>query len=216
MNQTASCDLLRPQTFFMGLAAENSKDSDFALARAAASGAIAAVGALYDRHSRRVYSLCLRMTGNTAEAEDLTQEVFIQLFQKIGSFRGESRFTTWLHRLTVNQVLMHFRRVTARKEQIIDFIEGEITTSQKDKHSGGSQVVDRIALDVALAQLPPGCRSVLVLHDIEGYNHEEVASLLGCTVGNSKSQLHRARMKLRQLLESGMAKRTQQTLPQDF
>src|SRR5213083_111494 len=108
MNQTASCNLLYTHTFFMGVTAENPKDSDCALARAAASGELAAVGDLYNRHSRRVYSLCLRMTRNAADAEDLTQEVFINILRKIGSFRGEGQFTTWLYRLTVNQVLMYF------------------------------------------------------------------------------------------------------------
>lgn len=203
MNQTASCDLLSTQTFFLGAANESPKDSDYALARAAANGTIAALGDLYERHNRRVYSLCLRMTHNTAEADDLTQEVFIQLFRKIGSFRGESQFTTWLYRLTVNQVLMHFRHLTTRREQIPDDIEVAISTSQQSKHSARAQLMDRIALNIALSQLPSGCRAVFVLFDIEGYSHGEIASLLGCSVGNSKSQLHKARMKLRRLLKSG-------------
>lgn len=203
MNQTASCELLQPQAFLIGTAVERPKDPDYELARAAADGSIAAIGELYERHSRRVYSLCLRMTRNAADAEDLTQEVFIHLFRKIGSFRGESLFTTWLHRLTVNQVLMYFRHVAVLREQIFDDLEAEPSTSQKSRRSASTQAVDRIAFDRALAKLPSGCRAVLVLFDIEGYKHEEIASLLGCSVGNSKSQLHKARVRLWRLLKPG-------------
>ena len=208
MNQTASCDLLRPQTIFLGAPAENPKDSDFALSRALAGGTMAAVGALYDRHSRRVYSLCLRMTRNAADAEDLTQEIFIHLLRKIGSFRGESQFTTWLHRLTVNQVLMYFRRVKARRERMAEDVEAEISTLQKRRQSTRSQVVNKIDLETALTQVPPGRRLVFVLHDVEGYSHEEIAGMLGCKIGTSKSQLHRARLKLRLLLNSDKPKLT--------
>ena len=162
---------------------------------------------LYSRHSRRVYSLCLRMTANTAEAEDLSQEVFIQLYRKVGSFRGESRFTTWLHRLTVNQVLMHFRRKGVRVEQASEE-GGEVQQAERGTENPNRMpVVDRIALDKAVSQLPPGYRAVFVLHDVEGHEHEEVARLLGCSVGTSKSQLHKARMKLRQLLTTGKKSR---------
>ncbi len=186
----------------MGVTAENPKDSDFALAQAAASGELAAVGNLYDRHSHRVYSLCLRMTRNAADAEDLTQEVFLQLFRKIGSFRGEGQFTTWLHRLTVNQVLMYFRHIRVRREKIVEDVAAEISASQWSRHSARPQVVDKIALDAALARVSPGCRLIFVLHDMEGYNHEEIARLLGCSSGNSKSQLHKARVKLKRFLNS--------------
>ena len=140
------------------------------------------------------------MTHNYAEAEDLTQEVFIQLLGKIGSFRGESQFTTWLHRFTVNHVLMHFRRVSRRKEQHPGEIEGRVSLS--GKVSAGTEFGDRIALNVALAKLPSGCRAVFLLFDVEGYKHEEIANIFGCSVGNSKSQLHKARRKLRHWLQS--------------
>jgi RNA polymerase sigma-70 factor (ECF subfamily) len=140
------------------------------------------------------------MTANTAEAEDLAQEVFIQLYRKSGSFRGESAFTTWLHRLTVNQVLMHFRRRGVKVEQVTEDGEGPQQVVVGTENPSQMPVVDRIALDKAISQLPPGYRSVFVLHDVEGHEHEEVARLLGCSVGTSKSQLHKARMKLRQLL----------------
>jgi RNA polymerase sigma-70 factor, ECF subfamily len=175
--------------------------TDYALAQKSAGGDMQAFEELYQRHNRRVYSLCLRMTQNASEAEDLAQEVFIQLFRKIGSFRGESAFTTWLHRLTVNQVLMHFRKRSVRDEKTTE--EGE-TPDQAvlgTEDPNRMHVVDRIALDNAIAQLPRGYRTVFVLHDVEGYEHEEIGRMLGCAVGTSKSQLHKARMKLRSLLK---------------
>lgn len=176
------------------------EESDFELAQKTAEGSIAAFELIYERYHRRTYSLCLRMTNNTTEAEDLTQEVFIQLFRKIGSFRGASAFSTWLHRLTVNQVLMHFRRRSFKNEKTSE--DGEMPeqivsgTENPDK----MPIVDRIALNKAIAELPNGYRSVFVLHDIEGYEHEEVSRIMGISVGTSKSQLHKARLKLRSLL----------------
>ena len=181
--------------------------SDHALTQRAAGGDMAAFEQLYERHNRRVYSLCLRMTQNVAEAEDLAQEVFIQLFRKVGSFRGESAFTTWLHRLTVNQVLMHFRKRGVRMEQTTDDGDVPVQVVRGTEDPRRMPVVDRIALDKAVAQLPPGYRSVFILHDVEGHEHEEVARLLGCSVGTSKSQLHKARMKLRTLLRKQKFKR---------
>ncbi len=179
---------------------ETNDTSDYGLAQAAGAGDMQAFEQLYQRHSRRVYSLCLRMTGNVSEAEDLTQEVFIQLFRKIGSFRGESAFTTWLHRLTVNQVLMHFRKRSVKLEQTTDEGDTPVQIVRGTENPNSMPVVDRIALDKAIKQLPPGYRTVFILHDIEGHEHEEIARMLGCSVGTSKSQLHKARMKLRDLL----------------
>jgi RNA polymerase sigma-70 factor (ECF subfamily) len=155
---------------------------------------------LYRKHYRRVYSICLRMTGNIAEAEDLTQEVFIQLHRKLGSFRGESAFTTWLHRLTVNQVLMHFRKRSVKSELVTDDGDMPESVDPDTLNPEAMPSVDRIALENAIAKLPPGYRTVFVLHDVEGYEHEEIAKLLGCSAGTSKSQLHKARLKLRRLL----------------
>lgn len=174
--------------------------SDVELARAAAAGDSAAFEKLYEQHHRRVYSLCLRMLGNVSQAEDLTQEVFLQVFKKIGSFRGDSAFTTWLHRLTVNQVLMHLRRRgvklehTSEEGDFSDVVETPLQSTRR------ISMVDRLALEKAISELPPGYRTVFVLHDVEGYEHEEVSDLLGVTVGTSKSQLHKARMRLRELL----------------
>jgi RNA polymerase sigma-70 factor (ECF subfamily) len=178
----------------------SNSNSDFALAQRAADGDMAAFEELYQRHHRRVYSVCMRMLQNATEAEDLTQEVFIQLYRKISSFRGDSAFTTWLHRMTVNQVLMHFRKRSVKYEKTTE--EGETPTQVVvgTENAQKMPIVDKIALDNAIEQLPNGYRNVFVLHDIEGYEHEEVAKILGCSVGTSKSQLHKARLKMRKLL----------------
>ena len=163
----------------------------------AATGDMAAFEEVYRTYHRRVYAQCLRMTRSVAEAEDLTQEVFIQLYRKLKTFRGDSLFTTWLHRLTTNAVLMHFRKIAARPEQTAD--DAETLNSFAGATPNGS-LIDRIALDEAIRQLSPGYRAVLILHDIEGYEHNQISKMLGCAVGTSKSQLHKARMKLRRLL----------------
>jgi RNA polymerase sigma-70 factor (ECF subfamily) len=168
--------------------------------------------ALYDRHKRRVYSLCLRMTGNTAEAEDLTQEAFLQLYRKIATFRGESAFTTWLHRLSVNVVLMHLRK---KGLPVVSLEETTQSTNEEDtqkKDFGADDIslagsIDRLQLQRAVDSLPPGYRTIFVLHDVEGYEHNEIAGIVGCSVGNSKSQLHKARMKLRDLLKINRAEK---------
>ena len=182
-------------------AIDTAKSTDIVLAQAAANGEMAAFEELYNRHHRRVYSLCLRMLQNAAEAEDLTQEVFIQLYRKIGSFRGDSAFTTWLHRMTVNQVLMHFRKRTVKFEKTTEEGETPVQIVMGTENQAKMPIVDKIALDKAISLLPDGYRSVFVLHDVEGYEHEEVAKILGCSVGTSKSQLHKARLKMRKLLQ---------------
>jgi RNA polymerase sigma-70 factor, ECF subfamily len=181
---------------------EPAPNSDLALAIAAGKGDIGAFEKLYERHNRRVYSLCLRMTQNAAEAEDLAQEAFIQLFRKIGSFRGDSAFTTWLHRLTVNQCLMHFRKRSVKLERTTEEGETPVQVVNGTQNPNAMPVMDRIALDNALTQLPPGYRTVFLLHDVEGHEHEEIARMLGVAVGTSKSQLHKARMKLRKILRA--------------
>ena len=178
-----------------------STSNDFVLAQSATKGNLQAFEELYNRHHRRVYSLCLRMLQNTAEAEDLTQEVFIQLYRKIGSFRGDSAFTTWLHRMTVNQVLMHFRKRTVKFEKTTEEGETPVQIVIGTENQSKMPIVDKIALESAIAQLPNGYKNVFVLHDVEGYEHEEVARILGCSVGTSKSQLHKARLKMRKLLQ---------------
>jgi RNA polymerase sigma-70 factor (ECF subfamily) len=177
------------------------RESDLVLARKAAEGDARAFEEIYRLHQRLVYGLCLRMTQNVAEAEDITQDVFILLHRKVGSFRGESQFTTWLHRMTVNQVLMRFRKSRARREEALE--DCDARAFAVGGASGGpdrTALIDRVALDRALEQLPPGYRAAFILHDVEGYEHEEVAEMLGCAVGTSKSQLHKARAKLRKIL----------------
>lgn len=178
----------------------------------AARGDMAAFEEIYRTYNRRVYTHCLRMTRNIAEAEDLTQEVFIQVFRKLKTFRGESLFTTWLHRLTVNAVLMHFRKAAVRLERRTEEYEDAVSdfVSGSTNVSGGS-IIEHIALNEALRQLAPGYRAVFILHDMEGYEHQQISEIMKCAVGTSKSQLHKARMKLRRLL--GHRKANQQTHP---
>jgi RNA polymerase sigma-70 factor (ECF subfamily) len=166
---------------------------------------------LYRLHSRRVYGLCLHMSKDPLEAEDFTQDAFLQAFRKIQSFRGDSRFSTWLHRLTVNVVLMGFRRKKRPRISLDvaldlneEFRKPIVEFSRPDLTLNG--VIDRLNLVKAIDQLPRGCKKMLLLHDIQGYKHDEISRIVGCSVENSKSQLHRARMRLRQLLPSRLAK----------
>jgi RNA polymerase sigma-70 factor (ECF subfamily) len=193
-------------------AQRQSNDSNEAeLIERAKQGDAYAFQALYDKHRRRVYSLCLRMTANTAEAEDLTQEAFLQLYRKIATFRGESAFSTWLHRLSVNVVLMHLRKKSLPVVSLEETTQsGDEDTPKKDFGAedlalAGS--IDRLQLQKAVDDLPPGYRTIFVLHDIEGYEHNEIATIVGCSIGNSKSQLHKARMKLRDLLKMDRAEK---------
>src|SRR5436305_7406114 len=141
------------------------RETDFALAQRASKGDARAFEEIYRLHYRRVYGLCLRMTQNVAEAEDVTQEVFILLHRKAGSFRGESQFNTWLYRLTFNQVLMRFRKSKSRREEALEGIEARPAESGVACRPNASQLIDRMALDSALAQLPPGYRAAFILHD---------------------------------------------------
>ena len=175
------------------------KVSDYDLTQAIGRGVVSNIGDLYERHKPLVYSICLRMTRNMTEAEDLTQEIFIELLAKAGSFRGESQFSSWLYRFTTNHVLMYFRRLTRRRERF-PYLEDEFDITRRLAVSFGPQFLDRIALEAAVAKLSSGSRSVFLKFDIEGYNHQEIAAIFGCSVGNSKSQLHKARRRLRKLL----------------
>ncbi len=172
------------------------------LARARA-GDEDAFSTLYSLYKRRVFSLCLRMTGDVVTAEDLTQEAFLQVFRKLKTFRGDSAFFTWLYRVSVNAVLMYLRR---RKPEHVSLDEpmeeGSVSLVDRFGHTDPelSATVDRMALIRAINELPEGYRTIFILHDIEGYEHKEIAQILECSTGNSKSQLHKARMKLRQLL----------------
>lgn len=160
---------------------------------------------LYRQHYRRVYAICLRMTGNPDDAEDLTQEVFVQVLRKLDSFRGEAAFTTWLHRIAVNQVLMHFRKKSNRMESVTE--EGEMPEEVTPVMIRQSQtpLVDKLALLSAVQKLPRGYRTVLILHDVKGYEHEEIGGLLGISAGTSKSQLHKARARMQEILTGAKA-----------
>ena len=175
-----------------------SGDSDVARAAAGDRGAFERV---YRLHVNRVYSLCTRMIGDRSRAEELTQDVFVRAWEKLHLFRGESSFSTWLHRLTVNVVL------NARKSEGRDrsrYEENDEESGGMDAHPGvvGMPLApgDLLDLEEAIAKLPPGARRVFVLHDVEGYKHEEIAEMLGVTSGATKAQLHRARLLLREAL----------------
>lgn len=163
---------------------------------------------VYSIHKRRIYSLCLRMVGNAAEAEDLTQEAFLQLHRKIATFRGDSAFSTWFHRLAINVVLMHLRKKALSVMSLDEAMEPTHddgpgrSFGAPDLSLAGS--IDRLVLERAVAELPAGYRLIFILHDVEGYEHNEIAGMLDCSIGNSKSQLHKARLKLRDALRTSL------------
>jgi RNA polymerase sigma-70 factor, ECF subfamily len=179
-------------------------DADFV--RLAQQGDAVAFERVYRTHSRKVYTLCLRMVGDRTDAEDLTQEVFLQLFRKLHQFRGESAFSTWLHRMSVNIVLMRFRKKNLAEQSLETITNPEDGSSAAPKELGAPDLrlngaVDRITLETAINELPPGYKAMFILHDVQGYNHDEIAGIFGCTAGNSKSQVHKARTRLRELLQ---------------
>jgi RNA polymerase sigma-70 factor, ECF subfamily len=163
-----------------------------------------AFAALFHAHKARIYSVCLRMTNNSAEAEDLTQDAFLQVFRKIATFRGDSAFSTWLHRIAVNTVLMHFRKKSLSQvsldEPYSNSNGAKIRREYGTKDSRLAGCVDRVALASAIKELPHGYKTIFLLHEVEGYEHQEIAEMLGCSVGNSKSQLHKAKLRIRELL----------------
>jgi len=170
---------------------------------------------LYKLHSRRVYSLCLRFAGNPTDAEDLMQEAFLQLFRKIDTFRGEAKFSTWLHRLAVNVILMRRRRKRHPEVSLDATNEPDDSDSRPVIDPGGPDlrlngVIDRVNLEKALEELPDGYREMFILHDVEGYEHNEIAEILDCSVGNSKSQLFKARLRLRELLREKLRSRARE------
>lgn len=178
-------------------------DSQRSLVQRAQSGDEQAFAALFQMHKKRVYSVCLFMTKDVAEAEDLTQEAFMQVYRAIGGFRGNSAFSTWLHRVAVNTVLMKLRRRRPSTPISLDQPASPDSSTpaefgRRDPDLTGA--IDRIALRRAIQELPKGCRTIFALHDVEGYEHQEIAQLLNCSIGTSKSQLHRARLKMRELL----------------
>jgi RNA polymerase sigma-70 factor (ECF subfamily) len=176
------------------------------LVRRAQAGDEEAFASLYESHKKRVYAVCLQMTKNVADAEDLTQDAFLQVFRSVNSFRGDSAFSTWLYRVAVNTVLMKLRR--RKSPPLLSLDEPVSNTSPSLKRDVGkadprlSGTVDRIALRRAEQELPAGCRQIFDLHEVMGYQHHEIAQLLRCSIGNSKSQLHKAKVKMRSVLFS--------------
>lgn len=170
------------------------------LVRQAQAGDHAAFRELYRQYAGRVYALCLRLTGDAADAEERTQDVFVRLWDKVGSFRGESAFTSWLHRLTVNVVLNERRTGGRRERRVAPAADPAIL--ERAGRGGGGEAQPGLAIDLerAIATLPDGAREVFVLYDIEGYSHAEIARLTGIAEGTSKAQLFRARRLLREKL----------------
>jgi RNA polymerase sigma-70 factor (ECF subfamily) len=178
---------------------------DSELIKRAQAGDADAFADLFHAHKARIYSLCLRMTNNSAEAEDLTQDAFLQVFRKLATFRGESALSTWLYRIAVNTVLMHFRKKTPCKLSLDEPCakNGESKPIRREYGTRDTRVagsIERITLTRAIKELPEGYRKVFLLHEVEGYEHQEIAEFLGCSTGNSKSQLHKARLRMRELL----------------
>jgi RNA polymerase sigma-70 factor, ECF subfamily len=175
--------------------------------RRAQQGDADAFTTLFHTHKTRIYSLCLRMTNNATEAEDLAQDAFLQVFRKLSSFRGDSALSTWLYRIAVNTVLMHFR-----KKSLCQVSLDEPYNNREEAKPGRREYgtrdgrletsVTRVALTRAISELPEGYRAIFLLHEVEGYEHREIAELLGCSVGNSKSQLHKAKLRIRGFLAS--------------
>ena len=190
-----------PTTATTGTATDNSQ---LTLVQRAQLGDEEAFATLFQQHKSRVYSVCLLMTKDVAEAEDLTQEAFLQVFRTVGSFRGEAAFSTWLYRVAVNTVLMKLRRRKSPPTVSLDEpVNPESPSLRRDfgrNDPALSGLVDRITLKRAILELPEGCRKIFALHEVEGYQHHEIAKILDCSIGNSKSQLHKAKLKMRALL----------------
>lgn len=178
-------------------------ESDLDLISRAQRGDTDAFASLFHAHKARIYSVCLRMTNNTAEAEDLTQDAFLQVFRKLATFRGDSALSTWLYRIAVNTVLMHFRKKALKQVSLDEPYNQDARLVRREYGSRDGRLVgsvDRIALTRAIKELPVGYRTIFLLHEVEGYEHQEIAELLDCSVGNSKSQLHKAKLRIRELL----------------
>src|SRR3984893_4168903 len=178
------------------------------LVKRAQQGDSEAFAALFHAHKGRVYSICVRMTNNTAQAEDLTQDAFLQVFRKLSTFKGNSALSTWLYRIAVNTVLMHFRKKALRQISLDEPSSQDARLVRREYGSRDGRLsgsVDRITLARAIKDLPAGYRTIFLLHEVEGYEHQEIAKLLDCSVGNSKSQLHKANLRIREFLnEPGM------------
>jgi RNA polymerase sigma-70 factor (ECF subfamily) len=178
---------------------QDGDQDDARLVREAAGGSITAFEGLYRRYERRIYALCLRMTGSRDQAEDCVQETFVQAWQKLASFEGRSAFGTWLHRIAVNKVLS-VQRYDSRRPRL-----APVDETLSDPYGAAPATVDagaQMDLEQAIGRLPDGARNVFVLHAVHGYSHEETAGMLGVAVGTCKAQLHRARRLLGERLDA--------------
>jgi RNA polymerase sigma-70 factor (ECF subfamily) len=177
---------------------------DMKLVNRALTGDSEACATLFNTHNRMIYAICLRMTNNNiAQAEDLTQDAFLQVFRKLSTFQGNSALSTWLHRIAVNTVLMHFRKKVLKQvslDEVLSQTSRAVGREYGTRDHRLEESVDRITLAQAIADLPDGYKAIFLLHDVEGYEHREIARMLDCSIGNSKSQLHKARLRIRDSL----------------
>jgi len=178
----------------------SSKETDLALVARCREGDLGAFEELYRLHAGRLYGLAMRMLGNGADAEDMLQEIFLSVHRKLDSFRGESALGTWLYRMAMNQILDHVRSRAGRAGQLTDGLDDAAVIADGMGHRLADRAIARIDLERALGELPEGCRAAFVLHDVEGLEHKEIAQVLGIAEGTSKSQVHKARLRLRGLL----------------
>src|SRR6476469_697856 len=177
--------------------------TDLELVKRAQRGDSEAFAALFHAHKARIYSICLRMTNNAAQAEDLTQDAFLQVFRKLSTFKGNSALSTWLYRIAVNTVLMHFRKQAMKQSSLDETSSHDAKMVRREYGSRDGRLsgsVDRITLTRAIKDLPAGYRTIFLLHEVEGYEHQEIAKILDCSMGNSKSQLHKAKLRIREFL----------------
>jgi RNA polymerase sigma-70 factor, ECF subfamily len=177
--------------------------TDLELVKRAQQGDSEAFASLFHAHKARIYSVCLRMTNNTAQAEDLTQDAFLQVFRKLNTFKGNSALSTWLYRIAVNTVLMHFRKKALKQISLDEPSNHDAKMVRREYGSRDGRLsgsVDRITLTRAIKDLPAGYRTIFLLHEVDGYEHQEIAKILKCSVGNSKSQLHKAKLRIREFL----------------
>jgi RNA polymerase sigma-70 factor (ECF subfamily) len=180
--------------------AVSARQDELALVARCRQGDLGAFEEVYRTHSGRLYNVAFRMVGNAADAEDLLQEIFLAAHRKLESFRGDSALGTWLYRLAVNLCLDYLRSRTGRAISVTDALDDEHPLPERESRSLAERTVTKMDLERALAQLPEGCRMAFVLHDIEGLEHREVAEAMGIAEGTSKSQVHKARLRLRALL----------------
>ncbi|HET7695933.1 MAG TPA: RNA polymerase sigma factor [Vicinamibacterales bacterium] len=183
-----------------GSAPGDPRGAELRLVERCRNGELGAFEELYRQHSGRLFSLAMRMLGNQSDAEDQLQEIFLSAHRKLQSFRGESALGTWLYRLAMNQLLDYVRSRAARTGQLTDGLDDATLLADAGGHRLADRAIDRIDLERALAELPDGCRAAFLLHDVEGLEHKEVSEVLGIAEGTSKSQVHKARLRLRGLL----------------